>query len=104
MRRGYELSTLYGKDYTKHQVTLYKQPWFRYWIGQVYHWYDMNIEKVPGIKVVEGWINGRRLKKGWESYIPTYANRDIKCYHLIRKSLVELQAFEVTEEQYNNLK
>lgn len=64
----------------------------------------MNVEKVPGVKLVDSLINKRRLKKGWENYIPTWANRDLKCYHLNIKGRNEIIYFEVTEEQYNDLK
>lgn len=105
MRRSYELYTLHSRNKTiTYHVRLYKQPAWNYWIGVFYHWYDIHVENIPGVKLVEGWINRRRLKKGWDDYIPTWANRDIKCCYLLQKNIVELQSFEVTEEQYEKLR
>jgi hypothetical protein len=105
MLRGYELYTLHKDRNTKtYHVRLYRQSAWWLWVGSVYHWYDTHIEKVPGVKWIEGLINKRRLKRGWEHYIPIYAARDIRCYYLNRKSRVEIKDFEVTEEEYNRLK
>ncbi len=105
-RRGYELFTIHRirKGGVTFNVRLYQQPTLRYWIARAYHWYDMNLEKIPGVKLVESLVNKRRLKRGFEQYVPTWANRDMKCYHLNRKEMVEIIDFEVTEEQYNSLK
>jgi hypothetical protein len=104
MRRGFELYTLHSRTTITYHVQLYKQPVLRLWIASAYHWYDMHIEKLPGVKLIDKLISNRRLKKDFEFYIPTWADRDIRCYHLMHKGRVDIINFEVTKEQYDSLK
>jgi hypothetical protein len=105
MRRGYELFTRFSRDKKiTYHVLLWKQPTARYWIAELYHWYEIRIEKVPGVKLIQNIINRRRIKKGWELYIPVWANRDVRCHYLTRKNRQDIIEFEVTEEKYNSLK
>jgi hypothetical protein len=108
--RSYELYTFYNAGAEpKHGygVTPYTQPLHRWLIGQVYHWYDMRIFKVPGFKLVEriyGWWNLKvRKLEPWHEVVPLGVAQDLKCFYLTRKGREELKGFEISVEDYKKL-
>lgn len=99
--RGYQLSTSYHRDgsYT-HHVTLYTQPWWRMALASAYHWYDMNIEKIPGLHKLEHWLDERNNDV---NSVPICARRDIRCYRLTRAGRADLFTADIAEPEYASL-
>lgn len=89
-----------------YEVELWLQPWRRYLVARVYHWYDMHIFKVPGFRAVEKvhkrW-KSRRLLPG-EIVLPLSAEQDCRCYYLARRDRRVLAKFPVDEATYEALK
>lgn len=105
MKNGFSLSVVFrskdNRDNDSYCVTLWKQPWTRYILAQLYHWYDMRIYKVPGFKKLERWAM-ERSKDDW--YIPWSTRQDIRCYHLMESKRETLAILYVDEQVYNSLK
>lgn len=99
--RSYELSlrfTSNPNDDYKYLVRVYRQPFHRYLISRIYHWYDMHIHKVPGIKTFERW-HAKKFSKDW-NYVYFCDRRDVKCSFLSRQDKVILAEFEIDEATY----
>lgn len=86
-----------------YRLELWKQPWHRWLIAWIYHWYDMRIFKVPGFKKLERWLWDRAKGDPLE-YIPISARQDLTCYYLTERQRKTLVVLTITEEQYNSLK
>jgi len=100
--RSYSCHTVYsGRDSKTWHVDLWRQPLYRWLIARIYHWYDMRIEKVPGVKWIQRLIDRRRETDLW--YIPVSNERDIRCYHLGEKQKVIITSFDITEEVFRSL-
>jgi hypothetical protein len=102
--RGFSLRDVENK--WSYHLTLWRQPWHRWLMFKIYHWYDMRMYKVPGFKTVERWLlywEERRLPEDMIS-IPWGAKQDCRCYFLSEKQRKVLLNLEVTKEQYDGLK
>jgi len=101
--RGFSLRDVENK--WSYHLTLWRQPWHRWLIFKIYHWYDMRVYKMPGFKVIENWLlywKGRRYPG--EICLPWSAEQDCRCYFLSEKQRKVLLNLELTKEQYDGLK
>lgn len=78
-------------------VELYQQPFWRWLTATVYHWYDMQIRKVPGFRRLERLL-GRLGKKDPFEHIPLGSRQDLRCYHLSNAKRTVLATFKVKED------
>ena len=78
-------------------VELWEQPFWRWLIATVYHWYDMRIYKVPGFKLIERTLWWFHRNEPF-IYVPLSCQQDIKCYYLTEKKRVVLAKLEVASD------
>ncbi len=86
------------ETYESYTVEVWQQPFWRWLIGTVYHWYDMRICKVPGFKVAEWIWDKLHWRQDPLEYLPLSAERDCKCYYLTNKNRKVLATFKVKED------
>lgn len=78
-------------------VEVWQQPFWRWLVAVVYHWYDMRIYKVPGFKRLEAVLAWFHRNEPF-IYVPLSCQQDIRCYDLDRKNKAVLATFEVTKD------
>lgn len=107
MKYGWTRYTRYSIREPKegYGIWLWKQPMWRWWISQVYHWYDSHIYKVPGFKKFERWLWNRYDNRNDNDadflYIPLSCRQDIRCDQLGHKRRTFLAQIELTKEQFD---
>lgn len=83
------------------RLELWQQP-FRNWIiAVVYHWYDMVIFKVPGVRWLDsktGSIWNNEIRK-----LPWSLRQDIRGCFLTEKNRVVVAAVDISRETYEKL-
>jgi hypothetical protein len=102
--RGYSLSIVYSSrdvQAERYFVELYSQPLHRWVIARVYHWYDMNILKVPGMRRLEQFVQRRHQND--TTYVPWVNKQDIRCALLHRAGRELLLRQQITDEEYKIL-
>lgn len=105
MRRGYELHVLYGRRGSRtYRINFWEQPWSRWLVFRVYHWYDMRICKVPGFKLLENWVDYRHKDDDPLEYLPLAIQQDLRCYDLMVKRRTVLAEVDVDRETYIKLR
>lgn len=103
--RSYQLMTWMSRTEKGYKVTLYTQPWYRMAWAAIYHWYDMKIMHVPGIKTIArivDWFRDKIYRD--KADVPWLAAQDIRCWFLHEKGRRELVTFDITEEQHQTLR
>lgn len=100
---GFTIYTRYsGSRSRTYYVEIWRQP-LRLWIAaMIYHWYDMWIYRVPGFRALERWNRSRHDSEDW--FIPLSCRQDLRCYHLANKQRLILATFELTQQQYQQLR
>lgn len=105
LKHGYTISVILGRDREKRfQVELWTQPWHRYLVAVVYHWYDMRIFKVPGFKKLENWLMSKNYAEAltFES-LPLGCKQDLRCYDLSVKQRIVLARLPIDRETFKKL-
>lgn len=103
MKRGYELPVIHGpRGSRRFRIVFWEQPWSRWLVFRVYHWYDMRIHKVPGFKLLENWIKDHH-KGDPLMYLPLSARQDLRCYDLMAKRRTILAEVPIERETYIKL-
>ena len=78
-------------------VEVWQQPFWRWLMANVYHWYDSWIFKVPGFRRLEA-VQERFHKGEPFTFIPLGCKQDIKCHHLANKERTILAEFKVRSD------
>jgi hypothetical protein len=89
---------MYGRDSKRYRLEIWVQPWPRWLVAQVYHWYDMLIYRVPGFKQLERWLQSRH--RGSDIYVPLGCQQDLRCYFLTERRREVVAVVWLTEEEY----
>jgi hypothetical protein len=90
----------------RYYIEVYTQPLLDRLHYKAYHWYDMHIFRIPGMRKLErGLYEARcwwRARHGKETILvmPWFASQDCHCYELSIKNRVTLVTLDLTYEQY----
>lgn len=87
---------VYSKDGKHLEVEVFEQPWWRFLIAALYHWYDMRVHKIPGFRRLD-WKLGKTLidDDGEQFRLPLSALQDIRCFDLAHKGRQRVGSFKV---------
>lgn len=97
--RCHEVGGLYRKGGSTPYLEVWEQPFLRWAIAEVYHWWDMH--SIPFMKHVSKWHN--KLFGGSIDYIPLLARQDLRCYYLSQMGRKNEVIIEITEKQYEEI-
>lgn len=94
----------------RYYIEVYTQPLRNRLHYKAYHWYDMHLFRIPGLRKLErGLFEARcwlRARRGKESILvlPWFAAQDCRCYELSIKNRTDLATLDLTREQYVTLR
>jgi hypothetical protein len=83
-------------------VTFTQQPLWNAFVAKVYHWYDMRMYKIPGVRLIERfgvWLH----RKNDEIYIPWTNKQDLRCDDLRSKNLKRIASIQIDKDTYQKL-
>ncbi|MCD6032298.1 MAG: hypothetical protein K0S78_4480 [Thermomicrobiales bacterium] len=99
--RGYTVLTIIGRDGPRYAVELWRQPLHLWLIHNAYHWYDMHVEKIPGLHRFEHWLMSQSDDV---HYTPICARRDLRCYLLEQRRKDHIARFDIDRETADKLR
>lgn len=91
-------------------IEVYTQPFWDRLHYKVYHWYDMHLFRIPGMRKFERALYEAKCRwqqwRGNDTFLemPWFAAQDCHCYELSRKNRKDLVRLDLTEEQYFTLR
>lgn len=107
MKRGFGVGESHGRadDGTptvSWSVEIWEQPWHLWAIFRLYHVYDMQVIRVPGVR----WIDSRTggVDDDGDVTIPWFARQGLRCYYLSVNRRVVLARFDVDQGTYDKLR
>lgn len=101
--RGYEPIEIHSRAEKRYRIDLWEQPLHRWLIARVYHWYDMQVCRVPGFKLAENLWDWRHRNHAWHEYLPLSAAQDIRCYYLGVRDRTVLATLDVPADTYERV-
>jgi hypothetical protein len=106
--RKQELSALRKEQaYTSYHVEFWTQPLWNYVVYRLYHFYDMHIFKVPGMrtlaKVADWWLFRKAEGKDFMA-MPWCAEQDLRCFELSKRGRVSVGEVDIDKETYDKLR
>ena len=97
-----------GQPKLSYGISLWAQPWHRWLIAEMYHWYSMKIFKVPGFRKLEKWLWNHYEKTHsadhYLDYIPISNRQDLRCDYLQHKQRKVLATLDLTKEQFDGIR
>jgi hypothetical protein len=96
MKRGFTVILTVSATEHSHTLEIWKQPWYRWALSRIYHWYDMCVFKLPGYRWLDSRTGG---DKGGAIGLPLSVKQDIRCYDLEHKQRTKLAIVSINELQ-----
>lgn len=108
VKRGW---TRYTSGHDRYELALWTQPWHLWLWAKIYHWYDMRIYRVPGVKALTRWqVRHHKhppdidIEEMCDRCTPLTNRQDLKCHDFMHRKRTQLVQVEVSEETYRALK